>query len=79
MTSRERVLTAVNHQEPDRVPLDLGGSFVNSIHAQALHHLRRKLGLEDRPVKVYDAVQMLGEVEMDLLCSYTAAEGATHA
>ncbi len=67
MTSRERVLKAVNHEEPDRVPLDLGGSFVNSIHAQTLHHLREKMGLEHRPVKLYDAVQMLGEIEMDML------------
>lgn len=67
MTSRERVLAALNHEEPDRVPLDMGGSFVTSIAATSLHHLRRRLGLEDRPVKVYDAYQMLGEVEMDLV------------
>ncbi len=67
MTSRERVLKALNHEEPDRVPLDLGGSFVASIAATSLHHLRRRLGLEDRPVKVCDAYQMLGEVEMDVV------------
>ncbi|HJN15648.1 MAG TPA: uroporphyrinogen decarboxylase family protein [Armatimonadota bacterium] len=67
MTSRERVLMALNHSEPDRVPLDMGGSFVTGIAATALHHLRRHLGLEDRPVKVYDAFQMLGEVEMDVV------------
>ncbi|MBM3473630.1 MAG: methyltransferase [Armatimonadetes bacterium] len=67
MTSRERVLAALNHEEPDRVPLDLGGSFVTGIAATSLHHLRKHLGLADRPVKVYDAYQMLGEVEMDLV------------
>lgn len=67
MTSRERVLAAVNHEEPDRVPLDMGGSFVTSIAATSLHHLRRRLGLRNRPVKVYDAYQMLGEVEMDVV------------
>lgn len=67
MTSRERVLKAIDHEEPDRVPLDLGGSFVTGIHAQSLHHLRRRLGLEDRPVRVTDVMQMLGEVEMDLV------------
>ncbi len=66
MTSRERVLAALNHQEPDRVPIDLGGSFVTSIAAQSLDRLRRRLGLEHRPVKVYDVMQMLGEVELDL-------------
>ena len=66
MTSRERVLAALNHREPDRVPIDLGGSFVTGIAAQSLERLRRRLGLEDRPVKVYDVMQMLGEVELDL-------------
>lgn len=67
MTSRERVLSSLNHQEPDRVPLDLGGTFVTSIAATSLHRLRKRLGLEDRPVKVCDAWQMLGEVETDLV------------
>jgi uroporphyrinogen-III decarboxylase len=66
MTSRERVMKAVNHQEPDRVPIDLGGSIVSGIMAGALVHLRRHLGME-KPVKIYDAFQMLGEVEMDLV------------
>jgi hypothetical protein len=66
MTSRERVLAAVSHREPDRVPLDLGGTIMSGIMAHALDRLRRHLGLEDRPVKVYEVFQMLGEVEMDL-------------
>jgi len=32
MTSRERVIKTVNHEEPDRVPLDLGGSILTSMH-----------------------------------------------
>mgnify|MGYP000901064847 CR=1 FL=1 len=67
MTSRERVLAALEHREPDRVPLDLGGSFVTSITAVALDELRRHLRLQERPVKVVDAYQMLGEVEMDVV------------
>jgi hypothetical protein len=67
MTSRERVLKAINHQEPDRVPIDLGSSIMSGIMAQALDRLRKHLGLEDRPVKVYELFQMLGEVEMDVV------------
>src|SRR5512133_2429498 len=67
MNSRERVLAAINHQEPDRVPLDLGGSIVTGIMAGALVRLRRHLGLEDNPVKIYDQFQMLGEVTPDLV------------
>ena len=67
MTSRQRVLAALDHREPDRVPLDLGGTIMSGIMAHALDRLRRHLGLEHRPVRVYEVFQMLGEVEMDLV------------
>ncbi|MGQ9553485.1 MAG: uroporphyrinogen decarboxylase family protein [Anaerolineae bacterium] len=67
MTSRERVLAALNHIEPDRVPMDLGGTITSGILAGELHKLRRHLGLEERPVKVYELFQMLGEVELDVV------------
>ena len=67
MTSRERVMKAVNHEEPDRVPLDLGGTIMSGIMAMPLDRLRKHLGLEDKPVRVYEVFQMLGEVEMDLV------------
>jgi uroporphyrinogen-III decarboxylase len=66
MNSRERVIKAINHQEPDRVPVDLGGSIVSSIMAGALVRLRRRLGMDDT-VRVYDCFQMLGEVDPDLI------------
>jgi hypothetical protein len=66
MNSRERVLKAINHQEPDRVPVDLGGSIVTGIMAGALVRLRRRLGM-DETVRVYDCFQMLGEVAPDLV------------
>ncbi len=66
MNSRERVLKAINHEEPDRVPIDLGGSIVTGIMAGALVQLRKHLKM-DKPVKVYDVFQMLGEVSMDLV------------
>jgi uroporphyrinogen decarboxylase len=31
MTSRERVLTAINHEQPDRVPLVIGASNATGI------------------------------------------------
>lgn len=67
MTSRERVLTALRHQEPDRVPLALGDTVMSGTMAQALDRLRRHLGLAARPVKVHEVFQMLGEVEMDVV------------
>lgn len=56
MTSRERVIAAVEHREPDRVPIDLGGSFVTGIHVQSLARLHRELGLQDRPIKVHGGI-----------------------
>jgi hypothetical protein len=69
MTSRERVLQALNHEEPDRVPLDLGASVLTGMHASSVYKLRQALKLDDpgTPVKVLDPYQMLGEVEMDLV------------
>jgi len=36
-TSKKRVLTSINHKEPDRVPIDLGGTIVSGIMAGKLH------------------------------------------
>ena len=57
MTSRERVLAALNHQEPDRVPIDLGGNQTG-IHRMAYADLIRHLKIGDRPV-IMDPVQQL--------------------
>ena len=69
MTSRERVALALNHQEPDKVPLDLGGSGVTSMHVSSVYLLRQALGLDapGTPVKVVEPYQMLGEIKPDLM------------
>ena len=45
MNSIERVKTALEHREPDRVPLDIGGTRVSGIHEAAYRRYRRDLGL----------------------------------
>jgi len=67
MTSRERVMRALAHQHPDRVPLDLGATNVTGIAASSLYRLRSALGLETRPVRVHEPYQMLGYVDDDVL------------
>ena len=64
--SRERVLATLDHRQPDRVPLDLGGTFVTGIHVSCVAALRRHYGLAAGPVKAVDPGQMLGEVAEDL-------------
>ena len=69
LTSRERVERALNHQEPDRVPLDLGGTAVTGMHATSVYKLRQALELDEpgTPVRVVEEYQMLGEIGLDLL------------
>jgi hypothetical protein len=66
MTSKERVRAALAHREPDRIPMDFGGTAVTGIHVSAVAALRDHYGLEKRPVKVHEPYQMLGLVEEDL-------------
>lgn len=59
MNSRERLLTALDHQESDRVPLDLGSTQVTGIHVAAYRRLREALGLAPDDVGLCDSIQQL--------------------
>lgn len=67
MSPRERVLAALNHQPPDRVPIDFGGHRSSGIAAIAYRKLREALGLEPRPIRVYDPIQQLAVIDEDVL------------
>jgi uroporphyrinogen decarboxylase len=49
MTSRQRVLKAISFQEPDRVPVDLGGTRMTGMLGHAYLALRRRLGVAGGP------------------------------
>ena len=66
MTSRERVLSALSHREPDRVPVDFGSTSVTGVHVSCIARLRDHFGLEKRLVKVHEPYQMLGLLDEDL-------------
>ncbi len=68
MTSRERVARALSHQDPDRLPLDLGGSATTGMQVSSVYQLRQALGLDPpgTPVKVVEPYQMLGEIKADM-------------
>ena len=57
LSSRERVVKALNHEEPDRVPIDLGG-FQTGIHKKAYRSLTNYLGLKET-IQDLDPVQGL--------------------
>ena len=66
MNSRERVLAALEHREPDRIPLDFGSTATTGVHVSCVAALRDHYGLEKRPVKVHEPYQMLGWIDDDL-------------
>ena len=66
ITRRDRVRTALAHREPDRVPIDFGGTAVTGIHVSVVAALRDHYGLDRQLVKVYEPYQMLGLIEDDL-------------
>lgn len=59
MNSRERLLTALQRREPDRVPFDLSGSHVTAIARGAYDHLRAYLGLPAREPQWLDVIQQV--------------------
>ncbi len=66
MNSRERVKAALNHITPDIVPVDFGSTSVTGIHCKVVASLREHYGLENKPVKVIEPFQMLGEIDEEL-------------
>ncbi len=66
MRSRDNFLKTLNHEEPERLVVDLGATPVTGIHVKLVAELRDYYGLARKPVRVTEPYQMLGEVEEDL-------------
>lgn len=67
MNSRERVMTSVNHKEPDRVPLDLGATPSSGISAIPYNKLKKHLNISDGNTRIYDVVQQLAQPEDSII------------
>jgi uroporphyrinogen decarboxylase len=67
MNSRERVLAALSHVEPDRIPIDLGATIVSSIMKPPYIALKKYLGLPLEEIKMLDYVQQLPYVDEALM------------
>ena len=59
MNSRERVMLALDHKEPDRIPIDLGATIVSSITRSPYISLKKHLGIPIEEIKMLDNVQQL--------------------
>lgn len=64
--SARRLAAALRHEQPDRIPIDLGSTAVTGVHVSCVAQLRDFYGLEKRPVKVHEPYQMLGWIDDDL-------------
>ena len=64
MTSRERVLTAINHEQPDRVPLIIGVSNATGIKMTPYKGIKEIAGIEAPDNYIYDWPE-LGTAEID--------------
>lgn len=67
MTSRQHILSAIAHEQPEKVPVDFGATPSSGISAIAYSNLKQYTGETGRPVKVYDVVQQLAEPEEHFL------------
>ena len=69
MTSRERILAAIRHEQPDQVPVDFGATPSSGISAIAYNNLKKYLNFDQHTTLVYDVVQQLarpGKIIFDL-------------
>jgi len=73
MTSKERIKVSLQHKQPDQVCIDFGSTAVTGMHCSIVAELRNYLGLENKPVKIIEPLQMLGEID-DELKNYLGAD-----
>jgi uroporphyrinogen decarboxylase len=67
MNSRQRVQAALNHQEGDRIPIDLGATIVSSITRRAYTDLKHYLNIPLAEIRMLDYVQQLPYLDEALL------------
>jgi hypothetical protein len=64
-----RLAATLRHEQPDRIPIDLGSTGVTGIHVSCVAQLRDYFGLAKCPVKVHEPYQMLGWLDEDLVAA----------
>ncbi len=67
MTHRERVLAAINHEEPDRIPFDIAATKCTSMHRIAYDNLRKHVHLDPKPKVIWDTMQQIVLPDEDVL------------
>jgi uroporphyrinogen decarboxylase len=68
MTSRERVMAALSHRQPDRVPVDLGGTRNSSMVVEGYEPLKSHFGVRTE-TRLIDRMMRIAEIEEPVLTS----------
>jgi hypothetical protein len=66
MTPRQRFLASLSHQPVDRAPIDLGGSIVSGINAQAYQRLKTLLRLDLGQTQIFDRMNQLAVIDPEV-------------
>lgn len=72
MNSRERVILSLKHREPDRIPIDFGGTDSTGITAIAYNNLKKFLGIKDDVTRIQNISLQLAEPEEEILEMFTS-------
>lgn len=67
MNSRERVIATINHKQPDRVPLDIGGTLATTMHQAVYDELKRKLGIMDKSDEILELALQTAIISEEML------------
>ena len=67
MTSRERILSAINHKQPDKIPVDIGATPSSGVSVVAYQNLIKHLGMNHLRTEVYDVIQEVAQPEMKFI------------
>jgi len=63
MNSRERIIAAIEHRQPDKVPVDMGATPSSGISAIAYGNMKKHMGINSGHTRLYDVVQQLAQPE----------------
>jgi uroporphyrinogen decarboxylase len=66
MNSRDRVRCTLDHRQPDRIPFDLGGTGLTTIHIDAYRRLREHLNLPPVEIQILAQAEQLAVVDEDV-------------
>jgi uroporphyrinogen decarboxylase len=66
MNHRERILRCITHQEPDRLPIDIGATAVTTIMPTAYNNLKKYLGLEIGETSIVEPLQMVTLIDHEI-------------